>query len=155
MPMARVHVRSWQAAYRGLLPEDYLDSLKAEERAARYNFSDQDGPFPRAIVAEDDGVVVGLAMKGPCRDGSEAGELYAIYVDPAHWSHGAGRLLMSTSRRHLYGQGYRQAVLWALKGNDRARRFYLADGWELDGGQKTERVWGVQVEEERYHRALA
>ena len=38
LEVARVHVRSWQAAYRGLLPDDYLDDLRAEERAQRYNF---------------------------------------------------------------------------------------------------------------------
>jgi hypothetical protein len=32
LPVAGVHVRSWQAAYRGLLPDDYLDGLRAEER---------------------------------------------------------------------------------------------------------------------------
>lgn len=31
--MARAHVRSWQAGYRGLLPADYLDALRPEDRA--------------------------------------------------------------------------------------------------------------------------
>ena len=29
MEVARVHVRSWQAGYRGLLPDAYLDGLRA------------------------------------------------------------------------------------------------------------------------------
>ena len=29
-----VHVRAWQAAYRGQMPDDYLDGLRPEERAA-------------------------------------------------------------------------------------------------------------------------
>ena len=33
MGVARVHVRSWQAGYRGLLPDAYLDGLRAEDRA--------------------------------------------------------------------------------------------------------------------------
>ena len=32
MAVARVHVRSWQVGYRGLLPDAYLDGLRAEER---------------------------------------------------------------------------------------------------------------------------
>ena len=33
--VAGVHVRSWQVAYRGLLPDDYLDGLRPEDRMAR------------------------------------------------------------------------------------------------------------------------
>lgn len=39
LPVAGVHVRSWQAGYRGLLPEAYLHSLRPEDRAGRYRFS--------------------------------------------------------------------------------------------------------------------
>jgi hypothetical protein len=31
--VARVHVRSWQAGYRNLLPDQYLDGLRPEDRA--------------------------------------------------------------------------------------------------------------------------
>ena len=40
MNVARVHVRSWQVGYRHLLPPDYLDALKPEDRAQRYTFVD-------------------------------------------------------------------------------------------------------------------
>lgn len=36
MEVAGVHVRAWQVGYRGLLPDAYLDGLRAEERAARF-----------------------------------------------------------------------------------------------------------------------
>ena len=32
--MGRLHVRASQAAYRGHMPDDYLDGLRAEDRAA-------------------------------------------------------------------------------------------------------------------------
>jgi len=41
--VARVHVRSWQVAYRGLLPDEYLDGLQPEDRAPHYTFGDR-GP---------------------------------------------------------------------------------------------------------------
>ncbi|RSS31975.1 GNAT family N-acetyltransferase, partial [Streptomyces sp. WAC08241] len=34
--LAAVHVLSWRAAYRGLLPRPYLEGLDAEERAAAW-----------------------------------------------------------------------------------------------------------------------
>ena len=39
--VAVVHVRSWQVAYRGLMPDEYLDGLRPQDRADRYTFADQ------------------------------------------------------------------------------------------------------------------
>ena len=54
MAVARVHVRSWQVGYRGLLPDAYLDGLRAEERAERYDFASEvvsiDEPSGSAIL---------------------------------------------------------------------------------------------------------
>jgi GNAT superfamily N-acetyltransferase len=55
MAVARVHVRSWQAAYRGLLPDDYLDQLRPEDRAQSYDFASLDPLKPRTIVGVEDG----------------------------------------------------------------------------------------------------
>ena len=33
--VARIHVRSWQRAYRGQMPDSVLDSLDVEQRATR------------------------------------------------------------------------------------------------------------------------
>lgn len=152
--IAFVHVRSWQVAYRGLMPDHYLDGLRPEDRADRYNFAAQEGPHPRAVVAEDDGVLTGFCMKGPARHDPRVGELYAIYVDPDRWSQGTGRCLMAESRRSLYEQGFTEAVLWVLEGNERAQQFYRADGWAADGAQKTDEIWGVTVHEVRFGRPL-
>lgn len=152
--IARVHVRSWQVGYRGLLPDEYLDGLRPEERARRYQFDEHVAPHPMRIVALYHGKLVGFVNQGPCREDSAIGELYAIYVDPDHWSTGVGRRLIAESRLSLADQGFTEAVLWALEANERARHFYQADGWKADGGSKTEDVWGIRVNEVRYRRTL-
>ena len=68
MAVARVHVRSWQAAYRNLLPQDYLDGLRPEDRAARYDFASQDLQKPKTIVAVDRGLICGFATTMPSRE---------------------------------------------------------------------------------------
>jgi hypothetical protein len=35
--MGQLVVRAWQAAYRGQMPDDYLNDLRAEERAAYWD----------------------------------------------------------------------------------------------------------------------
>ncbi|NUL25824.1 hypothetical protein HRW17_26205, partial [Streptomyces lunaelactis] len=46
-------------------------------------------------------------------------------------------------------------LLWVLKENDRARRFYEKAGFAPDGAEEPFEVDGVAVPEVRYARALA
>jgi GNAT superfamily N-acetyltransferase len=157
MSVARVHVRSWQVAYRTLLPDDYLDQLRPEERAQSYDFANPDPQKPRTIVAVEGGLIHGFATTMPSRepDLTIYGELCALYVDPAHWGQGIGVALVSAARAQLFEQGFRDAVLWVIAGNVRAERFYQRDGWAPDGSRKTDVVWGVTVDEIRYRHELA
>ena len=157
MAVARVHVRAWQAAYRNLLPAEYLDSLKPEDRSQRYTFGGTDPRQPMTTVAVDDrGTICGFATTCAARDGDVPGygELAAIHVDPDCWGRGVGVALLAASRAFLLDSGFSRAILWVLVGNTRAERFYLKDGWAPDGTQRTDTVWGVQVNDLRYRRTL-
>jgi ribosomal protein S18 acetylase RimI-like enzyme len=151
--MGRLVVRAWQAAYRGLMPDAYLDGLRAEDRAAYW-----DGALRRedlrgvVLVAERDGEVVGFAAAGPSPDPEGAGELFAINVDPAHWGTGAGRALLEAAQDELARLGFAETVLWVLPANARARRFYERAGWVSDGTEQTVDAFGVTVPEVRYRR---
>lgn len=158
--IARCHVRSWQAAYRGQVPDRYLDALPSEierrtafwERAIRERSSRRQHQL---VVVEGDRVV-GFATYGPQEppDDPAVGELYAIYLDPDHWDHGHGRALMHAAERGLSEDGYAAATLWVLGSNARARRFYEIGGWAADGGTKVERRGDVELREVRYRRDL-
>jgi GNAT superfamily N-acetyltransferase len=156
MAVARVHVRSWQVAYRKLIPDDFLDQLRPEDRARRYDFETRDPQKPRTILAVEEGVILGFATTSPARepDLPEHGELCALYVDPPHWGHGIGAALISAARARLLEFGFRNAVLWVLAGNDRAERFYRADRWAPDSRRRTDSTRGVMINEVRYQRAL-
>ena len=157
MAVARVHVRAWQAAYRKLLPDDYLDTLKPEDRAARYTFGGTDPRQPMTKVAVDDaGIVRGFATTCAARDEDVPGygELAAIHVDPDYWGGGVGQALLAAARAHLLDSGFTHAILWMLVGNVRAERFYAKDGWSPDGSRRSDTVWGVQVNDQRYRRVL-
>ncbi|MGH3976180.1 MAG: GNAT family N-acetyltransferase [Pseudonocardiaceae bacterium] len=154
--VAGVHVRSWQAAYRGLFPDDYLDGLRAEDRMAHYTFGDVRPNRPATIVAIADATICGFATIGPSRDenATNIGELYAIYLDPQVWGRGIGRSLIAEARARLSRQGFAEAILWVLISNEQAQRFYRADGWRPDGHRRQEYVWGVPADEIRYRRSL-
>jgi GNAT superfamily N-acetyltransferase len=156
MAVAGVHVRSWQTAYRTLLPEEYLSQLRAEDRAVTYEFASSDSLKPRTIVAAEGGSIYGFATTMPSRDPDlkNCGELCALYVDPAQWGRGIGVALASAARAQLVESEFRDAALWVLAGNVRAERFYEKDGWVPDGSRKSDQMWGITVDEVRYRRRL-
>ena len=51
--IARVHVRAWQQGYAGILPASYLNQLRPEDRAEKYDLSHADPSHPHTIVATD------------------------------------------------------------------------------------------------------
>jgi GNAT superfamily N-acetyltransferase len=155
LAVARVHVRSWQVAYRGLIDDKFLDALLPEDRAGRYDFA-ADPPAPQTILAEEAGELWGFATTGPARDDDARGlgELYALYVDPPRWGTGTGRLLLAEARQRLREAGFDEAILWVLRGNELAERVYLADGWRLDGGERVEQPYGVVSNVIRFRRPL-
>ena len=157
MAVATVHVRSWQAGYRGLLPDSCLDSLRAEDRAARYDFTHSDTANPYTIVAVETGQVLGFATTRQCPDADsrDYGELAALYVDPDYWHRGLGVALMSAARGRMVQTGFQKALLWVLAGNLRAESFYLKDGWRRDGVERTESMWGIDVHDFRFQRGLS
>jgi ribosomal protein S18 acetylase RimI-like enzyme len=151
--MGRLHVRAWQAAYRGQMPDAYLDGLRPEERAAYWlGVLGRDDLQGTILVAVRDGEVTGFAALGPAPDPAGAGELYAINVDPDHWGVGAGRALLQAAQVELSRLGFAETVLWVLPANARARRVYEAAGWVADGAERTSEVFGVSVPEVRYRR---
>jgi ribosomal protein S18 acetylase RimI-like enzyme len=151
--MGRVHVRAWRAAYRGHMPDAYLDGLRPEDRAAYWDRALRREDRPGVVlVAEAAGAVVGFAAAGPSPDPEGAGELFAINVDPDHWGTGAGRALLETAQAELARMGFAETVLWVLPANARARRFYERAGWVADGTERTVDALGVTVPEVRYRR---
>lgn len=119
-----VRIRGWQAAYRGIVSDAFLDGLVIDaERRARMITSGQ----ATTLVAEDVGVL-GMAVCGPARDGEDALELYALYVDPGCWRTGVGTALVAAC------EGV--TVLWVLEDNERAQAFYRRQGFTADGGRQ-------------------
>jgi GNAT superfamily N-acetyltransferase len=156
MAVAGVHVRSWQSGYRGLVAQDYLDALRPEDRARRYTFDSANPDGPVTLVAVDGGLVCGFVTVGRSRDDDlpDAGEIWALYVDPQRWGRGVGQTLMSDGIAWLRRSGHAVAALWVLSTNARARRFYENGGWERDGSERLDCVGGRSIPHVRYRRTI-
>jgi len=148
--VALVHIETWRVAYAHVFPPEELERMSAERVERRAEMHRRSPP----IVAEVDGEIVGFVSVGPANDDDADGELYAIYVLPTHWATGVGHALIQAGEARLRELGHREAVLWVLEDNPRARRFYERAGWTTDGTERPIEVLGVSVPEIRYTKTL-
>ena len=151
--IAAVRIRSWQAAYRGSVPQDYLDALDVDAEIVRR----QGGPLDGQHVAVVDRSVVGWLHVGPYRadegedvPGPSCGEVAAIYALPELWGRGVGRSLLGYGLGELRRLGLSPVLLWVLVANERARRFYEQAGFRADGPVADFAVGGATLPELRY-----
>jgi ribosomal protein S18 acetylase RimI-like enzyme len=149
--LAEVHVVAWQRAYRGILGDDFLDSMDFGSREAWW--AGYLGRGARVSVSEREGMIVGFCNAGASSDAGW-GEIFAIYVHPDHWGTGLGRELMVAGESSLVASGFDRALLWVLEENRRARDFYERRGWSQGGPIKIEDIGGTQVNEVRYQKDL-
>ena len=129
--IAVVHVSAWRAAYRGIVPSEYLDGLSVTSRETMWRECLVKGR-PELFVSEATDGVVGFIAFGASRDvdaPSGTGEIVAIYVLPSLWSTGVGQGLCSAAHKRLVARGFDRVTLWVLADNERARRFYDAAGF--------------------------
>jgi GNAT superfamily N-acetyltransferase len=160
--LAETHVAAWRVAYRGVIPDEVLDSpalSRARLDGWRRRFVDGGGFPPPGYDDENelftgllDGRVVGFGHVG--REWSEAtasaadapgGEVYGFYVHPDAWGSGLADALMARCEAALRRR-FAAASLWVLRDNPRARRFYERHGWFCGAGDTVELWPGPQME---------
>lgn len=157
--IATVHVRTWQAAYRGVIPDDALAAMTPEQRRPMWVRLLADPPTGHGVlVAEANGTLIGFSSFGPrsAAEGAADGafELFTFYVDPLAQGRGAGTGLLLVAEVAMRNAGANEAELWVLDGNEQAQRFYRKHGWTPTGMQKNETLFGIDVQELLYTRDL-
>jgi GNAT superfamily N-acetyltransferase len=140
--LARVRLETWRTSYRGLIPEAAIAGMDIDEETARWDErlrSPQPGIF--LFVAEvsptsGPGLTAAIpTAAGFCGGGADreadpdySGELYAIYVLQAYQGQGVGRTLVRAAVEALRQHGHQSMLIWVLRDNQPARRFYEALG---------------------------
>ena len=157
MALAEMHTRAWQVAYRGIVPDGFLDAMDVAARAARYTLGATGPADPRTWIAVEGDRVLGGVTVSSSRDEDVPGlgEVRSLYVHPDAWGTGVGRALMAQGERLLAREGFTEAILWVLEANRRARRFYEIAGWRPDGARKAFEIAAREIPEVRYRKALA
>jgi ribosomal protein S18 acetylase RimI-like enzyme len=151
--VARVHERAWRVGYAHVFDAEKLAARRVDVDRWR-SMLEESMQRRTTFVADRGGRIIGFAAVGPSREEAAVGELYALYVDPEAWGEGAGRALIETAEERLAADGFREATLWVLEDNPRARRFYEAASWLVDGARKLDEHLETLVPEVRYRKVL-
>jgi GNAT superfamily N-acetyltransferase len=152
--IAHVIVDTWRTAYRGIVPDEVLTNLSHEEFARNYrqSFEEQETRTTFTLVAEDgQDQVVGVASTAPTlqSDAPYTVQIRVLYVLPTHQGLGVGWALVRAAAEQLAAQGHGAMVIWVLRANTPARRFYEALGGHLIGERRRE-LLGFVGEEVAY-----
>ena len=155
--VGRVWVEAWQTAYAGLMPAEFLAGLDPTDCLARFEHALRAGVS--ILVLEQDTAIVGFSVFGPSRDsdaGSQMGEVMAINLAPSCWRRGFGQVLLRETVERLRRGRFTELTLWVVHANDRARKFYEAQGWRQDGAEKhDDSLTGFPLHEVRYRLPLS
>jgi len=138
--LGRLQTASWQTAYRGMLPDDYLENGLAADLDRRWSRL-RESPADVLLVAESAGQIVGfiyvLGQTPPYVDN--------LHVDPLRKRQGIGEQLMRAAARELMSSGRNSMWLTVITTNLPALRFYEGLGAER-GPTKSEMLFGNPVE---------
>jgi GNAT superfamily N-acetyltransferase len=146
--IARVHVESWQWAYRGMLPQAYLDGLSHQKHVERHQRLWHNLGSFRLVAELADAGIVGFLHGGRERtsDPDHIGEIYAVYLLENHHRLGLGTALIRAWATELRRSGINSALVWALAANHRAAAFYQKCGAKKLRDQPLD-IAGVTVSE--------
>ena len=144
--ISAIFYASSQWAYRGILPDSFLESTTPDFWTADLE-KDLSSGTRFGLVLEKDGAPAGT---GVMRTSNFAffpndGELISLYLLSDEVGAGLGKTLILACKELLRARGYAHCVLDVFQGNDRARRFYDALGYQLTSHSVTQVVGEVEV----------
>lgn len=150
--LGRVHVLAWQTAYRGIVPDPYLDQMDPERSTARLKKL-MDAGDRHTFVADHDAVgVVGFATLSALRQlpkGCDC-ELEAIYLLADWRGQGIGTRLLRAAMDKAIDMGYTAMGVWVLEENEQGRAFYDATGAQPSGETAELELGGKALTEMAY-----
>ncbi len=137
--LGQVYSAAWKTAYRGLMPDFFLEILTPENCAPK---PDHIAPDRRLVAAEEDTVIGTVTF--------DDGEIRSIYLLPEHWGRGAGQELFRGAVTAMRERGCETVMLWVQRDNARARRFFEKMGMKMTENTRETEIAGEYLTEIQY-----
>jgi GNAT superfamily N-acetyltransferase len=130
--IAEFQTTCWREAYRGVVPQAYLDRVGVADRERRWS-ERLDSGTRRIALAEAGSSVIGVVSWGLADvEDAPALELMSLYVAANHRGTGIATTLIHRA------VGGSPAHLWVFEDNPRAKRFYAKQGFRFDGHRRVD-----------------
>ena len=140
--VGKVHSDAWKQAYRGIFPDDYIDSDTASKRAEEFLQAIKDDKCTYFLL-EESGKAAGIVKT--CEDNNIL-EIESIYILDEYRGMGLGRQFMDFIKTY---KPYDSIFLWVLEVNTGARRFYEKNGFKIH--EKFRTIYrGVEFKQVKY-----
>lgn len=114
------------------------------ERLAAHGHGPLCGRARSGRVLDQAGRILGYTAAHP-----EDGEIFLLFVDPAHAGRGIGRTLLGAAHDALRAAGCKQAYLFTHEQNERALAVYASAGYRPGGSIRESDFNGTPVRELR------
>lgn len=149
--LSRVYELSWKHAYKGIVPQAYLDSIPEGRWAGSVT---REGM--RSLLLTDNGTVAGTCgfCKSRWTQHPDSGEIVSLYLIPEYMGRGFGTRLLERAISELRQSGFEEIILWVLEDNHRARRFYERNGFTCTEEYMEDSIGGKPLREVLYKRSL-
>ncbi len=123
--LTRIYVETWRTAYRGILPDAYLDSMTVRDTQAALGREMGAAGVVSLMAEADDGQATGLITGGidRRRDRIYGGEIFSLYVRPSYQQRGIGHQLVMHLVARINRLGIFTLKVQVLAANP-CRRFY-------------------------------
>ena len=153
--VGRIHIESWNVAYRGIMPDEVIARTDVAYRTKFWAERIADPDWPVFLI-EEQGEAVAFCQMIPSRDADDdatrVGHITSLHVLPHLRGRGYGGMLIDHVFAELRRRGFAEVTLWVLEENQSARRFYEKCGFRQDTG--TRRYPKTNVPEVRYRIAI-
>ena len=147
LAISHIYEASWKAAYRGMIPQTFLDELPVGNWAGVIDKSDR-----KSLVLVEDDTFIGTASYAKSRwpEQAEWGEIISIYLLPEYIGKGYGKQLFQRVLEELKQMGFKKILLWVLEDNVRAKQFYEKFGFKQNQRFIDDEIGGKALKEVQY-----
>lgn len=157
--IAKAHIEAWCSGYKGIMPDEYLNSLSVQVRTKQWQEALTKNDPGTNLVIEHENIVSGFCVYGSARDkdlsNQNVGELIALNILPSKWSLGLGTELVKNVIESATMKNWESLYLWVIKDNNRARKLYESMGFVVEGKEKIDtELAGCELHEIRYIKTL-
>lgn len=131
--IAALQIENWRSAYRGILPDAYLDDTVVAERQEYWRIASRAGSESQLVLVTTSGdVLVGFISVHFNVDPGVDARIENLHVLPRFQGRGLGRWLLAAAAERLIAVPATSVCLWVFDKNVDAIRFYKRLGGEAD-----------------------